>query len=63
MTTGEIPYKGLSVQQIIGTVGFDDSFMIDIPKKGNQLILKLIRKCLNRDPLKRPKFTEIVEEI
>ena len=63
MLTREIPYKGFSVSQIIGNVGFDESHIVKIPLNGNKLIRNIMEKCLNRDPSKRPRFTEIVEEI
>lgn len=62
MITGETPYKGYSIPQIIGAVGFDN-YQVPLPTKGNLLILKLMEKCLNRDRSERPNFKYIVENL
>ncbi|EGR33770.1 kinase domain protein, partial [Ichthyophthirius multifiliis] len=63
MINKQIPYKGMSHQQIYGTVGFDDNYEIQIPKKGIPRYLKLMKQCLNRKPEDRPSFKKIVQEI
>lgn len=60
MVAGETPYKGFSIAQIIGAVGFDN-YQVSLPKKGNMLILKIMEKCLNRNRVSRPNFKYIVE--
>jgi Protein tyrosine kinase. len=56
----KIPYFGLKVNQIIGSVGYGDK-QVEIPDKGNEIILNLMRRCLNKDKTKRPSFKEIVK--
>ena len=34
-----------------------------MPKKGNPLLIKIMKECLNREPTQRPDFKEIVEKI
>ncbi len=62
MVMGEVPYNGLSVPQIIGSVGYDN-LQVPLPKQGNGLILKIIERSLDRDRKKRPMFNQIVEFI
>eukprot|EP01016_Furgasonia_blochmanni_P008959 TRINITY_DN13705_c0_g1_i4.p1 TRINITY_DN13705_c0_g1~~TRINITY_DN13705_c0_g1_i4.p1 ORF type:complete len:306 (-),score=44.42 TRINITY_DN13705_c0_g1_i4:372-1289(-) len=62
MIRGEIPYKGLSVWQIIALVGYEGK-IVDIPKKGNPVILDLIKRCLNYDRTKRPTFKQILDSL
>lgn len=62
MVTGETPYKGYSIPQIIGAVGFDN-YQVPLPTKGNLLILKMMEKCLNRVRSERPNFKYIVENL
>lgn len=52
----KVPHKGLSHQQIYGTVGYDDNYEMEIPKRGIPRYLNLMRKCLIRNPQKRPNF-------
>ena len=60
MVSRETPFKGFSVPQIIGSVGFDN-YRVPIPQKGSPLILKVMERCLNRDREKRPSIKVIVE--
>eukprot|EP01016_Furgasonia_blochmanni_P029901 TRINITY_DN3127_c0_g1_i1.p1 TRINITY_DN3127_c0_g1~~TRINITY_DN3127_c0_g1_i1.p1 ORF type:complete len:881 (+),score=200.72 TRINITY_DN3127_c0_g1_i1:144-2786(+) len=60
MVTCVVPYKGYSVWQIIASVGYDNK-QVEIPKKGNKLILEIIRLCLNYEREKRPTFKQILE--
>jgi hypothetical protein len=48
MLTKKIPYHGMSLVQIIGTVGYDESHTLEFPKKGNPYLLNLLKDCLNR---------------
>lgn len=58
MLTKKIPYQGLSEQQIIGLVGYDEEHRLEQPE-GNQFLLYIMDKCLKRDPRERPTFIEI----
>ena len=60
MVVGEVPYNGLSVPQIIGSVGYDN-LQVPLPKQGNGLILKIMERSLDRERKKRPTFNQIVE--
>lgn len=62
MVTRETPFKGFSITQIIGAVGFDN-YQLPRPEKGNPLILHIMEKCLNRIRTKRPSFKMIVESL
>lgn len=62
MVTRETPFKGFSITQIIGAVGFDN-YQLPRPEKGNPLILQIMEKCLNRIRTKRPSFKMIVESL
>jgi tRNA A-37 threonylcarbamoyl transferase component Bud32 len=55
----KIPYFGLKVNQIVGSVGYGEN-QVQIPEKGNPIISNLIQKCLNKDRGKRPDFKTIV---
>ena len=48
MLSGKIPYHGMSLVQIIGTVGYDENHKLEMPKKGNQCLISLGKDCLNR---------------
>jgi len=58
-----IPFAGYSLMQIIGTVGYDDGFTMQLPQGGNPLISQIMRDCLKRSPSTRPLFTDIVKTI
>ena len=60
MVMGEVPYNGLSVPQIIGSVGYDN-LQVPLPKQGNSMILKILERCLDRERAKRPTFSQLVE--
>jgi len=60
--TGEQPYKGLSVPQIVGNVGFNEGFRLELPKRVNvdPDLRDIMMKCLRRNPKDRPVFGKIV---
>lgn len=60
LITSKIPYIGLKVTQIVGSVGYGDK-QIEIPEKGNKVIIDIMKLCLNKDRKKRPDFQSIVE--
>ena len=60
LVTGEIPYHRMPVSDIVVNVGYEGK-QIQIPVKGNQLILSLVRKCLDMEMKNRPTFREILE--
>ncbi|KAL4441650.1 hypothetical protein ABPG74_021582 [Tetrahymena malaccensis] len=63
IATRKVPYLGLSHQQIYGTVGYDENYQVEVPKRGIPRYLNLMKKCLRRNPQERPTFQEVVEEI
>ena len=50
----------MPVSDIVVNVGYEGK-QIQIPVKGNQLILSLVRKCLDMEMKNRPTFREILE--
>jgi len=60
--TGEQPYHGLSVAQIVGNVGFNEGFRLELPKGVNvdPDLREIMMKCLRRNPRDRPSFGKIV---
>jgi serine/threonine protein kinase len=60
MVMCEVPYNGLSVPQIIGSVGYDN-LQVPLPIQGNSMILSILERSLDRDRRKRPTFAHIVE--
>jgi hypothetical protein len=48
------------VVQIVGSVGYGDK-QVEIPEKGNEIVLKLMRKCLHKNRKERPVFKWICE--
>lgn len=59
----KIPYEGLLEAQIIGLVGYDEEHTLPVPEEGDEFIIELMQKCLNRDKDARPTFIQIQEEI
>ena len=58
--TEEIPYEGLSETQITGLIGYDEKHCLHHPPEGcSGFIVNIMKKCLNRDPRKRPTFIQI----
>lgn len=60
MMTGEIPYYGLTPNQIIGLVS-DCKKIIEVPKEGHVALKKLIKNCLIYDSERRPSFDHIIK--
>jgi len=60
MVMCEVPYNGLSVPQIIGSVGYDN-LQVPLPIQGNSMILSILERSLDRDRRQRPTFAHIVE--
>jgi serine/threonine protein kinase len=60
LVTNKIPYIGLKVTQIVGSVGYGDK-QVEIPEKGNKTLIEIMKLCLNKDRTKRPDFQSIVE--
>jgi len=58
--TNEIPYYGLTPNQIIGLVG-DCRKIVEVPKFGNPALTKLIKNCLIYEPERRPNFDHIIK--
>jgi serine/threonine protein kinase len=60
MMTGEIPYYGLTPNQIIGIVA-DCRKIVEIPKNANPYLKKIAKSCLIYDAIKRPNFHQIIK--
>ncbi len=60
MMTSEIPYYGLTPNQIIGLVA-DSRKIVEIPKIGHPALKKLIKNCLLYEPQRRPNFEHIIK--
>ena len=54
----EIPHKDLQLPQITAIVGFDEDFIMPLPKC-HPAIANIMKLCLQRDPKTRPNFSEI----
>jgi serine/threonine protein kinase len=61
--SNEIPYRGMQVNHIVGTVGFDQDHELPNPARGSQFLIDLMRLCLSRECSRRPAFHEIIERI
>lgn len=60
--TGEIPYYNLNVNEIIFKVGWEGKH-VEIPSRGNPLILQIMKMCLDFERTKRPTFKEIIDTL
>lgn len=60
--TGEIPYYNMNVNEIILKVGWEGR-QVEIPTRGNPLILQIMKMCLSHEREKRPTFKEIVDKL
>ncbi len=60
MIMGEIPYYGLTPNQIIGLVA-DCRKIVEIPKFGHSALLKIMKNCLLYEPKMRPNFDHIIK--
>lgn len=60
MITGEIPYHKVPISDIIATVGYEGK-QINMPTKGNPLIVSIMKSCLSLDKTARPTFKQIVD--
>jgi serine/threonine protein kinase len=58
----EIPYYGLNPYQIYNLV-VQDKKIVDIPKEGHEVLIDILRKCLNYEPQKRPSLKELVQTL
>ena len=63
--TGKIPYEDLSEPQLIGSVGFDPNYRLELPEEIciEPKLKVLIERCLNREIRDRPEFEDIVREL
>ena len=59
---GKVPYFSMSVQQIVGSVGYGDN-QVSIPENGNQIIINVMIRCLSKQRKERPSFKEIISMI
>ncbi len=62
MLTGEIPYYHMHVNEIILKVSWEGK-QVEIPTRGNPLIIEIMKKCLNLEREKRPTFKEIIDHL
>ena len=62
MITGEIPYYSMNVNEIILKVGWEGK-QVEIPTRGNPLIIQIMKMCLKLERDKRPTFREITDEL
>ena len=60
--SGEIPYCNMPISDIIATVGYDGK-QINLPTKGNAVILSIMKNCLDLDRDNRPTFKQIVGQL
>ena len=59
LLTEKIPYEGLSENQIVGLVGYDQNHHLEYPEEGSELLIDIMKECLNREQESRPSFIEI----
>ena len=52
----------MNVNEIILKVGLEGKH-VDIPTRGNPLIIQIMKQCLNIEREKRPTFKEIVDKL
>mgnify|MGYP000909745387 CR=1 FL=1 len=62
MITGEIPYYNMNVNEIILKVGWEGK-QVEIPTRGNPLIIEIMKMCLNLERENRPTFKEIIDHL
>ncbi|GJT19301.1 PAS domain-containing protein tyrosine kinase family protein [Tanacetum coccineum] len=62
ITTEKIPWDGLKKLQIMKAVGYMNQ-RLDIPKDVDPQWASLIERCLCSEPMSRPTFGEIVDEL
>ena len=62
IVTFEIPYYGLSQYQILGIVA-DCKKIVEVPKKINPVLLKIIKQCLSYEVRERPSLDMIIKKL
>jgi len=62
LMSGEIPYCNMPISDIIATVGYDGK-QVNLPTKGNPVILAIMKSCLELDIHARPTFKQIVGQL
>ena len=60
LITGDIPYYGMTPNQIIGLVA-DFGKIVEMPKEGNLALRNLIKNCLIYEPERRPNLDHIIK--
>ena len=60
MLTLDIPFKGRSIAQITGMVGYYKE-TLKVPSQCNKSLRKVVNNCLLHEPERRPQFSHIVE--
>lgn len=60
LITGDIPYYGMTPNQIIGLVA-DFGKIVEVPKEGNLALRNLIKNCLIYEPERRPNLDHIIK--
>lgn len=62
LATGQVPWEGLNVMQVVGAVGFMGQ-RLTIPDDVDGDVRDLIQRCWLSDPEQRPTFKEIMASI
>ncbi len=60
LITGDIPYYGMTPNQIIGLVA-DFGKIVEVPKEGHPALKRLIKNCLIYEPERRPSLDHILK--
>lgn len=60
--TGKLPWEGMHPMQVVGAVGFQGR-SLPIPEEGDPFLISLCTKCMAVNPVDRPSFPEILEEL
>ena len=58
--TEQIPYDNMSLNQIVGTVGYDEMHRIDRPYRGESYLIEIMYDCLKYKPEDRPSFMSVL---
>jgi serine/threonine protein kinase len=62
MVTGQVPHAGIPPFRLIALLANQD-VRLPIPKNCSASLRRLMKKCMHKEPTKRPAFADILHEV
>lgn len=60
----KVPYQDMPLETMIEEIGKNSHHQLPLPTNGKGKVFKqLIEKCLHRNPMYRPNFRQILDDI